>query len=164
MLIYAPATGSYLVEIGLIALAAVINGALIRTIMASRVCCGMARQGWIPEVLGKVNTRTRTPFAATLAVSGTVLPVALAVTRENAGAASLLLLVVFALVKLTPVGMQRKPGQPCTGFSVPRRISLGGFLSSSAWLADQTCRSRANEKGGTPRSTAPDYFLCSVIS
>lgn len=138
-LIYEHATGSAPVAISLIALAAVINGALIQIIMASRVCYGMARQGWIPAVLGKVNSRTRTPVTATLVISATVLLMALLLPVESlARVTSLLLLVVFALVNLALLKIQRKPAQSYTGFSVPGWIPLGGFLSSSALLAYQT--------------------------
>ena len=138
-LIYERATGSTPVAISLIALGAVINGALIQMIMASRVCYGMARQGWIPALFGKVNARTRTPVAATLAVAATVLLMALLLPVEMlARATSLLLLVVFALVNLALVRIHGKPGQPYAGFSAPRWIPLGGFLSSAALLVYQT--------------------------
>src|SRR3712207_3445030 len=62
-----------------IALFALANGALINMIMASRLVYGMARQGILPAVFGRVHSARKTPYvailftaalAAILAVSG----------------------------------------------------------------------------------------------
>jgi APA family basic amino acid/polyamine antiporter len=60
---------------------AVANSALINMMMASRLIYGMAREGVLPEVLGKVHADRRTPYAAIvftslLAVDSSFLPVA----------------------------------------------------------------------------------------
>lgn len=49
-----------------IALIAVANGALLTMIMASRLAYGMAEQGLLPSVLGKVLPKRRTPWVAIL--------------------------------------------------------------------------------------------------
>lgn len=49
-----------------IALVAVANGALLTMIMASRLAYGMAEQGLLPAVLGRVLPRRRTPWVAIL--------------------------------------------------------------------------------------------------
>lgn len=46
------------------ALFALFNGALINMIMASRLVYGMAEEGSVPSVLGRVSPARRTPFTA----------------------------------------------------------------------------------------------------
>ena len=137
-LIYARATAAPPVLISIIALVAVVNGALIQIIMASRVAYGLARQGWIPSILGRVNPRTRTPAIATLAVSGLVLAMALLLPVEMlARITSLLLLAVFALVNLALLRIRRRPDPAYAGFTVPAWVPLGGSLSAAAFLGYQ---------------------------
>jgi amino acid transporter len=137
-LIYQRAAGTSPILISAIAMAAVVNGALIQIIMGSRVCYGLARQGWIPEALGRVHPRTRTPVVATLLVSGLVLMMALWLPVETlARVTSLLLLVVFALINLALWKIQRNPDLPQAGFSVPRWIPVAGFAVSVAFLGYQ---------------------------
>ena len=137
-LIYQRAAGTSPILISAIAMVAVVNGALIQIIMGSRVCYGLARQGWIPAVLGQVHARTRTPVLATLLVSMLVLIMALWLPVETlARATSLLLLIVFALVNLALWKIQRNPDLAPSGFSVPRWIPVAGFAASVAFLGYQ---------------------------
>jgi len=75
--VYRIATGRPAVIISLIGLVAVINGALIQIIMASRIFYGMSRNGWLPVYLGDVSARTHTPVRATLVAGALVLVLAL---------------------------------------------------------------------------------------
>ena len=137
-LIYQRAAGTSPILISAIAMAAVVNGALIQIIMGSRVCYGLARQGWIPETLGRVHSRTRTPVVATLVVSGLVLVMALWLPVETlARVTSLLLLMVFALINLALWKIQRNPKLGQAGFSVPQWIPVAGFFASVAFLGYQ---------------------------
>lgn len=137
-LIYQRAMGASPVLISAIAMVAVVNGALIQIIMGSRVCYGLANQGWIPAALGRVHPRTRTPVVSTLVVSGCVLVMALWLPVETlARTTSLLLFIVFALINLALLKIQRKPDLEAAGFSVPHWIPLAGFVSSVAFLAYQ---------------------------
>ena len=137
-MIYERAVGSAPTLISAIALAAVVNGALIQIIMGSRVCYGLANQGWIPAFLGQVNARTRTPIAATLLVSVLVLAMALWFPVESlARATSLLLLVVFLLINLALLRIQRNPDLPPAQFSVSRWVPAAGFLASTGFLSYQ---------------------------
>ncbi len=52
--------------LSLIALFAILNGALVQIIMVSRMLYGMAKEGWLPHFLAYVHPRTRTPLFATL--------------------------------------------------------------------------------------------------
>ena len=137
-LIYERAAGAPPVLISAIAMVAVVNGALIQIIMGSRICYGLARQGWIPAMLGRVHARTRTPVAATVLMTLSVLIMALWLPVETlARATSLLLLIVFALINLALWKIQRNPELESTGFSVPRWIPVCGFIASVAFLAYQ---------------------------
>jgi amino acid transporter len=137
-LIYQRAVGSSPILISVIAMVAVVNGALIQIIMGSRVCYGLAQQGWIPAVLGQVHPRTRTPVVATLVVSGLVLVMALWLPVETlARATSLLLLVVFALINLALWKIQRNPGLGKAAFGVPHWIPVAGFAASVVFLSYQ---------------------------
>ena len=137
-LIYERAVGRTPVLISAIALAAVVNGALIQIIMASRVCYGLARQGWVPALLGRVEARTRTPVVATVLATALVMTMALALPVETlARFTSLLLLIVFALINLALWRIQRNPALTHAGFSVPPWLPLAGFASSTAFLVYQ---------------------------
>ena len=61
-----------------IALFALFNGALINMIMASRLVYGMAEEGIVPALLGKVSPQRQTPFVAI--VFTTVIAAALVLT------------------------------------------------------------------------------------
>ncbi|WP_382307231.1 APC family permease [Herbiconiux sp. UC225_62] len=80
----------------LIALIAVANGALLTMIMTSRVTYGMAEQGLLPPVLGRVLPKRRTPWVAIVVT--TVLAMLLTLVGDLttlASAVVLLLLFVF---------------------------------------------------------------------
>lgn len=137
-LIYQRAAGSPPVAISAIATVAVVNGALIQIIMASRVCYGLARQGWIPALLGRVSARTRTPVAATALVAGLVLVMALWLPVETlARATSLLLLIVFAMINLALWKIRKRPDPAYAGFRVAAWVPAAGAASSLAFLAYQ---------------------------
>ncbi|HWR84985.1 MAG TPA: APC family permease, partial [Rhodoglobus sp.] len=80
----------------LIALIAVANGALLTMIMASRLTFGMAEQGLLPPVLGRVLPNRRTPWTAIVAT--TLIAMGLTLIGDLATLAEtvvLLLLFVF---------------------------------------------------------------------
>ena len=136
--IYQRATGEAPVAIVTIALFAVVNGALIQLIMASRVCYGISRQGWIPRCLSSVNAVTGTPLPATLLVTLLLLVMALWFPIETlARMASLLLLVVFSLVNLSLWRIKKKNIKSPGVFLVPAWVPVAGFFSSSAFLIYQ---------------------------
>lgn len=91
-----------------IALIAVANGALLTMIMASRLAYGMAHQGLLPAVLGRVLPKRRTPGIAILGTS--VVAIALTFTSTLAVLAEtvvLLLLVVFLSTNLAVLVLKR---------------------------------------------------------
>lgn len=136
--IYQRATGESPWLITFIALFAVVNGALIQIIMASRVCYGMSRQGWIPAFLSNVNPVTGTPLLATVLVTSLLLIMALWFPIEVlARMASFLLLVVFSLVNLSLWRIKKLGLEPVNVFVVPSWVPIAGFISSSLFLGYQ---------------------------
>lgn len=75
-----------------------LNGILIQLIMASRVLYGLSRQGALPEFLGQIAPRTRTPIYATL--TATVPALALALFFPLAGLAEATSRITFVLFLL----------------------------------------------------------------
>lgn len=136
--LYQQITGREPVVITLIGMFAVINGALIQIIMASRVCYGMSRQHWLPAVFGKINAATRTPLVATLAVSVAVFAMAVWLPIETlAKAASYFLLLVFSLVNLSLWRLKRSGEQPAGIINVPGWVPAVGFLASFVFVVFQ---------------------------
>ena len=136
--LYQYVTGQEPVLITLIGMFAVINGALIQIIMASRVCYGMSRQHWLPSMFGRVNARTRTPLLATAVVSLVVLGLALWFPIETlAKATSYFLLLVFSLVNLSLWRLKRGGEQPAGILRVPVWVPAAGFLASFLFVVIQ---------------------------
>ncbi len=130
-LVYEEATGTPPVFISLISLAAVINGALIQIVMASRVLYGMAAQGWIPAQLAAVNAYTRTPLRSTVMIAVITLVLALWLPLLTlAEITSLITLVVFALVNLSLWQVKRRDPKPLGIVVFPRALPLLGFALS----------------------------------
>jgi basic amino acid/polyamine antiporter, APA family len=109
---------------------AVANTALLNYVTASRLTFGMARQGLLPSALGRIHARTRTPHVAVAVLF--VIVVALMLSgdiTQLASATVLLLLAVFALVNISLVVLQRRPGEQRGGFEVPSFVpALGAFV------------------------------------
>jgi len=51
--------------LNIIAVFAIVNGALVQLIMVSRIFYGMSRQGWLLKIFSNVNSYTRTPIFST---------------------------------------------------------------------------------------------------
>jgi amino acid transporter len=136
--LYRYVTGQEPVVITLIGMFAVINGALIQIIMASRVCYGMSRQRWLPSMFGRVNALTRTPLLATAVVSLVVLGLALWFPIETlAKATSYFLLLVFSLVNLSLWRLKRGGDQPAGILQVPVWVPAAGFIASFLFVVIQ---------------------------
>lgn len=91
-----------------IALIAVANGALLTMIMASRLAYGMARQGLLPAVLGRVLPRRQTPGVAILATTAVAIALTYTSTLDVlAETVVLLLLVVFISTNLAVLVLKR---------------------------------------------------------
>jgi amino acid transporter len=137
--VYQHVTGREPVVITIISMFAVINGVLIQIIMASRVCYGMGRKGWLPQLFARVHGVTRTPVIATLAVAVVVLIMALWLPLETlAKATSYLLLLVFALINLALWRLKRAGPQPVGIICVPRWVPASGIVASAGFLLLQS--------------------------
>lgn len=137
-LLYTHVTGRSPVIITLISLIAVLNGALVQVIKASRVIYGMSRQGWIPPVLGVVNPRTRTPLLATGIVTGLVMVFALWLPLLSlAKLTSFITLVVFALINFSLLQIKIRSPEPEGIRTIPFWVPVMGFICSSAFLIYQ---------------------------
>ena len=92
----------------LIALIAVANGALLTMIMTSRVTFGMAEQGLLPPVLGRVLPNRKTPWVAIVATTLIALLLTLVGDLTTlASAVVLLLLFVFISTNVVVLVLRR---------------------------------------------------------
>ena len=131
-------TGKNAMVISIIGILAIINGALIQMIMASRVLYGMSSRGQLPGIIGLVNKRTQTPVIATAMVTGIVLALALIGRLASlAQATSLIMLSIFSLVNLALWRIKRKEPNPVDVRTFPLWIPIIGFFVSSAFVLNQ---------------------------
>lgn len=122
----------------LIALVAVANGALLTMIMASRLTFGMAEEGLLPPVLGKVLPNRRTPWVAI--ITTTALAMALTLTGDLGSLAEtvvLLLLFVFISTNVA-VLVLRRDRVDHKHFRVPAVIPVLGVISCLVLLTQQS--------------------------
>jgi len=134
--LYTALTGREPALISLIALIAIVNGALIQIIMASRVLYGLASRGQLPALLARVSARTRTPLTATAVI--TVLLLITALSGRLAGlanAASLIMLCIFTLVNLALWRLKAQGSSPPPGGPrMPRALPLVGALLCAGFV------------------------------
>lgn len=115
--------------VSVVALVAVANGALLTGIMTSRITYGMARDGLLPGVLGKVLPGRRTPWVAIVVTTLISLTLALTGALEVlAGAMVLLLLVVFIAVNVA-VLVLRRDAVAHRHYRVPVVLPVAGVAS-----------------------------------
>lgn len=126
--------------IAAISLFAVLNGALIQIIMASRVLYGLAREGLALRVFGRVDPRTRTPVIGTLLVAGVMLSLCLLVSLGSlARITSFIALSIFAVVNLSLWRLKRTtPRWP--EFSVPTALPVIGAILCIAMIGYEGVR------------------------
>jgi len=135
--VFTRVTGLSSAAVSAIAIVATLNGVIVQIIMASRVIYGLARQGSLPAVLGRVNGVTRTPLVATALVVAVIL--ALSLLFPLAGLAEMsarVTLTIFALVCLALLRLKLKGvAAPAGVFTVPAWVPLAGLVSCLALLA-----------------------------
>lgn len=133
--VYLEATGQAPHVISVIGIFAVINGALIQIIMASRLLYGMSSKGWLPSHLSHINSVTRTPVNSTLITVFIMLVLALGFQMvELVEMTSYLVLTVFALVNLSllRIKLRRVPAEGVRIY--PLWVPLLGLISIVAFL------------------------------
>ncbi|HEY8580857.1 MAG TPA: APC family permease [Beijerinckiaceae bacterium] len=112
-----------------ITLFAVANTALVNYVTASRLIYGMARQDLLPDRLGRVHARHRTPHLAIVLLLVVLAPLALTGgVGELAAATVLMLLTVFAVVNAAMFVLRRRPGEPAGRFEIPAFAPALGAL------------------------------------
>jgi basic amino acid/polyamine antiporter, APA family len=123
--------------ISAIAIVATLNTILAQMTMAARVIYGMARQGDLPGLLGRVQSRTATPLLATALIVASVIALALAIPFEQlAEGTSLATLVVFALVNLALLRLRHRRVQtPGPHVRVPIWVPAVGLATCVAMIA-----------------------------
>jgi basic amino acid/polyamine antiporter, APA family len=130
-LVFRKLTGFSPAAIRLIAIVATLNTILAQMTMASRVLYGLARQGDLPGVLGRVDRRTATPLIATALVAVLAIMLALAAPiGPLAKATSVATLAVFAMVNLALIRLRQKEhGRPDHFRHIPCSVSWAGLIA-----------------------------------
>ncbi len=111
--------------IAIIALLSTANTVLLLLMSSARLLWGMAEDGALPGVLARVHTSRRTPWVATLVVSGLAAFVALALERIEvvANLTNLALFATFLVMNAAVIALRfREPDLP-RPFRVPGAIA-----------------------------------------
>ncbi|WP_205698399.1 APC family permease [Conexibacter sp. SYSU D00693] len=120
-----------------IALFALVNGALINLIMASRLVFGMARQGIMPAPLARVLPGRRTPWVAIIVTTAIAMCLALVSDLSTlADMTVLLLLVVFVAVNVSVLVLRRDTVDH-DHFRAPTIIPVIGIVVSIAVMTSK---------------------------
>lgn len=136
--IYELHTGEKALVISIIGMFAIINGALIQMVMASRVLYGLSSRGQLPKLLSVVHQRTRTPLVAT--TIATVIVLILALVGRLASLAeltSLIMLTIFSIVNLALWRIKRRDPYPAGVRTFPVWIPITGFFVSFGFVANE---------------------------
>jgi amino acid transporter len=124
--------------LGAIALVALLNGALIQVVKASRVLYGMAREGSLPGALGRVHPGRRTPLLATAlataVVVGLVASLPLAALAELTAVVTL---ITFGLANAALLVVKRRDPHPEGAITFPAWLPAAGVAVSGALLATE---------------------------
>ncbi|WOX04418.1 APC family permease [Microbulbifer pacificus] len=125
--------------IGVISMFAVVNGALVQIIMASRLLYGMANKGMAPTLFSRLNARTQTPVVSTLLVAGCILVFALWLPLTIlAKITAFIMLIIFSLVNLCLVVIKLRQEPVEAGVTrYPLWCPAAGFLLCAALIAFQ---------------------------
>jgi APA family basic amino acid/polyamine antiporter len=134
-LVYERAGGAVPGILAVIGMIAVVNGVLVQVIMAARVAYGMSREGWLPKILGHIQSRTRTPVVATALATAVVLALALSVNLSGlARLTSALVLLVFAVVNVALLIMKKRDPAPPGIRPVAIWLPVLGAISATGLL------------------------------
>jgi basic amino acid/polyamine antiporter, APA family len=127
--IYRKITNSDPILITAIGLFAVINGALIQLIMASRVIYGLASKGWLPVPLAKISKTNNIPINSTILVGVIALIFALFLDLITlASITSLMLLIIFILINGSLILIKKKNPTKEGIYIVPIWVPWGGII------------------------------------
>lgn len=125
--------------ISAISLIAVVNGALIQIIMASRVLYGMGNTGLAPKQLSEVHPRTQTPLVSTGLVTLAILILALWLPLVTlAQITSFITLMIFAGINIALVRLKLRDPQVPGAVHYPIWIPIIGATLSIIFLTLQS--------------------------
>jgi APA family basic amino acid/polyamine antiporter len=125
--------------ISAISLIAVVNGALIQIIMASRVLYGMGNTNLAPHLLAKINPRTQTPLVATGLTVLAVLVLALWLPLVTlAQITSFITLLIFAGVNLALIKLKLRTPIIQGVVHYPLWVPIMGAMLSIIFLVIQS--------------------------
>ncbi len=141
-LVFTRVTGASPAVITAVSIVATINGVIVFMVMGSRVLYGMAAQGLLPAVLGRVNATTHTPLQATALVVAAALVLAVAFPIEGlAEATARLSLLIFAFVNAALLQLKiARVAAPAAAFVVPAWVPVAGLLTSLGLLLSELAR------------------------
>jgi basic amino acid/polyamine antiporter, APA family len=141
-LVFERVTGASPAAITAVSIVATINGVIVFMVMGSRVLYGLAAQGLLPALLGRVNGRTRTPLYATALVVAAALVLAVAFPIEGlAEATARLSLLIFAFVNAALLKLKiARVAAPAGTFVVPAWVPVAGLLTSLGLLSSELAR------------------------
>jgi APA family basic amino acid/polyamine antiporter len=136
--LYRHATGEDSTLITCISMLAVINGALIQIIMASRITYGMSRKGWLPAPLSYVHPLRKTPLLSTLLVTMVTIAFALWLPLVSlANLCSSLILIVFIMVNISLIRIKLRTPAPEGVHTVPFWVPVAATFLNLIFLAVQ---------------------------
>jgi len=138
-LIYEHSTGEPAHVLSAIGIIAVLNGALVQIIMASRVLYGLGNQRLLPAKIAvafaSVNPLTQTPLVATGLIIGIILVLALGFGLAGlAETTSLITLSIFTVVNGALIRIRLRDGRSVEGISYPLAVPVLGLLVSLGFL------------------------------
>ena len=136
--VYQAATGEHAYFLSLLGIIAVINGALVQIVMASRVFYGMAAKKLLWQKFAQVNRYTHTPILATSTVLLIILFLALLMPLEKLAAmTSFLMLFIFALVNASLIVIKQREGYEKLPGRYPMWVPVTGLVTSIGLSASQ---------------------------
>jgi amino acid transporter len=135
-LVFREVAGVSPATISAIAIMATLNTIIAQMTMAIRVVYGLAQQGDLPRVFGRVHRSTATPLLATVTITALALLLALTAPFERlAESTSVATLTVFALVNLALLKIRLSKGrQPRAAVTMPLAVPALGFLTSAGMI------------------------------
>lgn len=137
--VYETATDTKATVLSIIALFAVLNGALVQIIMVSRLLYGMSNQGWLPNILSIVHPKTRTPINATILAGLLVFLLATAFPILTlAQSSSFLIFIVFTLVNVSLLISKFRDPHPQGIKTYPIAIPIIAIILNLILLGFQT--------------------------
>lgn len=141
-LVFQKVSGVSPATISAIAIFATLNTILAQITMASRVIYGMARQGDMPSIVGRVYPHTATPIVATALIVILVIALAFSVPFEQlAESTSLATLVVFAFVNLSLICIRYRRIRSYQQYvSIPVWVPVAGLVTCIMMIASALLR------------------------